>query len=210
MSRLIVFLIFFSISTIQCKGQVKPSENEKVVGGPCEGCEAIFETSFDLLTPLDTLPGHSEYVPQLELTGTVYKTDSKTPAMNVVVYIYHTDQNGIYFAEHEASDWGKRHGKYRGWIKTDKNGKYTFHTFMPAAYPERKVPNHIHLTVKEPGYSAYYIDEIIFNDDPLLSSAEKNSRPDRGGSGLVYPRSIDGKIIITRDIILGYNIPDYE
>src|SRR5215218_6765936 len=68
----------------------------KNVGGSCEGCEAIYETSvpFASLSWVDTLPDFHEEGPQLEVSGIVYQRDGKTPAPNVILYVYHTDQQG--------------------------------------------------------------------------------------------------------------------
>ncbi len=67
-----------------------------LVGGPCEGCEAVFEYGDRKLTPTDTLPGFEENKPKLKITGTIYKKDEKTPAENVILYIYHTNREGEY------------------------------------------------------------------------------------------------------------------
>ncbi|ULT27226.1 hypothetical protein KUH03_10990 [Sphingobacterium sp. E70] len=44
------------------------------------------------MTPVDTLPGFQHHEPKLKVTGTVLKRDGKTPAQNVMVYIYHTNR----------------------------------------------------------------------------------------------------------------------
>ncbi len=43
----------------------------------------------------------------------------------------------------------------------------------PAAYPGRTDPAHIHITIKEPDKSEYYIDDFLFDDDPLLIEHER-------------------------------------
>lgn len=77
-------------------------------------------------------------------------------------------------------------------------------------YPNGKEAAHIHLTVKEPGnISEYYIDSILFNDDPLLTAEIRKSRKNRGGSGILNLMETEGLYTGKRDIILGLNIPDY-
>lgn len=66
-----------------------------LVGGPCEGCEAVFEYGGRALTPTCTLPDFSQEGPRLKVTGIIYQPDGKTPAAGVILYIYHTDQNGV-------------------------------------------------------------------------------------------------------------------
>jgi protocatechuate 3,4-dioxygenase, beta subunit len=122
----------------QCSGQ-----SPKIVGGGCEGCEAIFEYGKKTLSPIDTLPGFDSTEPKLKLTGTVFHRDGKTPAQGVILYIYHTDRTGIYPKKGNETGWARRHGYLRGWIKTDQSGWYTFYTFRPGAYPGRTEPEHI-------------------------------------------------------------------
>ncbi|MEP5104403.1 MAG: intradiol ring-cleavage dioxygenase [Ekhidna sp.] len=180
-------------------------------GGPCEGCEAALEYNPETITNMDTLPGFSSNEPRLKISGIVYQKDGRTPAAGVIVYIYHTNRSGIYPGIKGSGTWPRRHGKHRGWIKTNKDGRYTFYTFRPASYPNRQAPEHIHLTVKEPNKIPYYLDDYFFDNDPLLTTAERRSQRNRGGSGIVKTDKIkDGIIQIKRDIILGLNIPNYE
>lgn len=180
------------------------------VGGPCEGCEAIYESSipFSKLHWTDTLPDFSEAGPKLVVSGTVYQPDGKTPAPDVVLYVYHTNQQGYYVPKESGTGWG-RHGYIRGWVKTNRQGRYRFYTLKPAPYPGRSDPAHIHPVVKEPGKNEYYIDEFRFDDDPLLTVSERGKAENRGGSGIMRLQSKCGMLAATRDIILGKNIPDY-
>ncbi len=199
------WLLLIISGLISCQGQSK-----KHIGGPCEGCEAIFEYGNKRLVPADTLPKFQQNEPKLKVTGTVFKKDGKTPAENVIIYIYHTNRKGIYETKGDETGWAKRHGLIRGWAKTGKNGQYAFYTFRPAAYPDHSEPEHIHITIKEPDKNEYYLDEYLFDDDPSLTQTIRNSLPDRGGSGIVKPKKEGGILTIKRNIILGKNIPDYE
>lgn len=181
-----------------------------MIGGKCEGCEAIHEYGDRILSSTDTLPRFKETEPKLKITGTVYKKDGSTPAENVILYIYHTNRKGIYETKGDEEGWARQHGFIRGWIKTGKDGKYTFYSFRPASYPNRQEPEHIHITVKEPGKNEYYIDAYFFNDDSLLTNSERDKMNNRGGSGIGYPTVKDGITTIKRDLILGLNIPDYD
>ncbi|WP_299440880.1 intradiol ring-cleavage dioxygenase [uncultured Aquimarina sp.] len=182
----------------------------KIVGGPCEGCEAVFEYGDKKLFSIDTLPDFKKTEPKLKLIGTVFKKDGKTPAENVILYIYQTNREGIYPKKGDEKGWAKRHGYIRGWIKTNKKGKYTFYTFRPGAYPNGAEPEHIHVTVKELNTNEYYIDEFVFNDDPLLKKTERENLEKRGGSGISVPVMENGILTVHRNIILGQNIPNYE
>lgn len=184
---------------------------DRQVGGDCEGCEALFEYGRKRLNAADTLPDFNDKGPKLLVTGTIFNKDGKTPAKDVILYIYHTDQTGEYPTKGNESGWAKRHGYIRGWIKTGADGKYSFYTLRPAAYPGRQNPEHIHPIIKPPGYAAYWIDEYLFEDDPILSTREKNSQPGRGGKGIVKTtKNSQGMQVAKRDIILGFNVPGYE
>lgn len=199
-SQIFLILFFYSVAA-----------NAQRVGGGCEGCEAVFEYGSKKLTSIDTLPDFKESGPKLEISGTIFQADGKTPAKGVILYIYHTDQKGIYPQKGSEIGWAKRHGYLRGWIKTNADGKYKFYTLRPASYPNSKSPQHIHPVIKEPNRNEYYIDEYLFADDPFLDEKEKANQQNRGGSGIIIlTRKQDGTWVGKRDIVLGLNIPSYK
>jgi protocatechuate 3,4-dioxygenase beta subunit len=213
-----IYILILSAVLISCRTPTssQPSESpeseisEQIVGGPCEGCEALFEYGQRVLSPVDTLPEFALSEPKLLLTGTVYQNDSRTPAEGVILYIYQTNRDGIYPKKGDEEGWARRHGYLRGWVRTDQDGHYAFYSFRPGSYPERTEPEHIHITIKEPDVSPYYIDEFVFEDDPLLTSSARESLDNRGGSGIVQPQWKGGILVANRDIILGKNIPGYN
>jgi protocatechuate 3,4-dioxygenase, beta subunit len=204
----VILLLLLTITS--CHGQTKNPNLNRSVGGPCEGCEAIFEYGNKKIKAIDTLPDFAVTEPKLKLTGTIYKKDGKTPAENVILYIYHTNRKGIYETKGDEQGWAKRHGYIRGWIKTDKSGKYNFFTHRPGAYPNSSEPEHIHITVKEPDKNEYYIDEFVFDDDPFLTNEKRKKLKNRGSSGIVKPEIKNDILTVCRDIILGLNVPNYE
>ncbi|MGZ5286432.1 MAG: dioxygenase family protein [Flavisolibacter sp.] len=213
--KYLMLLVFPSLVAVtgctQGGSQQSNSPKDREAGGRCEGCEAIFESpvSFEKLNWTDTLPGFLETEPKLLVSGKVFKIDGKTPAANVVLYFYHTDREGNYPQKGDEKGWGKRHGFLRGWVKTNDKGEYRFFTFRPASYPNSNNPQHIHITVKEEGVVAYYIDDFLFADDPLLREQEKGRLQKRGGSGLLRPELKNGMYVAQRDIVLGKNVPGY-
>lgn len=209
---ILLFLLVTGISgCAQGNSKTNIKEAEVKVGGRCEGCEAIHESTvpFEQLNWVDTLPGFAEGEQKLELSGTVYHRDGKTPAKDVVIYIYHTDRQGLYNNKGNEKGWAERHGNLRGWIKTNDKGHYKFYTTRPASYPNSNNPQHIHPTIKEPGYTEYFIDEYVFDDDPLLTKEQKLNAQNRGGSGILVPSMVNGTWVAKRDIILGLNVPGY-
>jgi len=212
----LLFILLASGMTMNGCSQNNTTKNQATkskihVGGVCEGCEAIYEcpVPFEQLNEVDTLPDFNEVGPKIEISGIIYKRDGKTPAPGVILYIYHTDQAGLYSKKGDENGWGKRHGYIRGWIKTDKNGFYKFYTLVPASYPNSKNPKHIHPTIKEPGYNEYWIDEFVFDDDPLLPETERTRSKPVGGDGVLKTYIKDGMLRAHRNIILGLNVRDY-
>lgn len=202
-----LFLISVAIASLSCA-----QEGSANVGGDCEICDAIFESPipFEELNPADTLPDFNDDGPRLKVEGTIYKKDGSTPAENIVLYIYHTDQNGIYPKKGDEKGYARQQGYLRGWIKTDSEGKYSFYTLRPASYPNSKAPAHIHAVIKEPDKNPYWIDDFLFDDDPFLVPDQRGYLQKRGGNGILKLTRIDENYYSAkRDIILGENIPDY-
>ena len=162
------------------------------------------------LAPRTTIAAASEPGERMEISGVIYRRDGKTPAPGVILYVYHTDATGHYTPAPDASGSARRHGHLRGWMKTGADGAYAFSTIRPVAYPGRAIPAHVHPLVKEPDLNEYYLDEYRFDDDPLLTPAERAHAENRGGSGLVrLTKSPAGVWTGRRDIVLGLNVPDY-
>lgn len=172
---------------------------KKTLGGPCEGCEWVFDDSPATLTSRARIAPATEAGAPMVIEGVV-TTSRGDPAAGVIVYAYHTDQSGLY------PPAGNRHGRLRGWASTDARGRYRFDTIRPGAYPQRDVPEHVHMHVIEPGVGTYYIDNLEFEDDPLNP---RRRGEDRGGTGLMRPMRRDGVWQARRDIVLGRNIPGY-
>lgn len=180
---------------------------EPVVGGPCEGCEAVFEEMPETLTARARIAPPDAGGEPLVIEGRVSGADG-APRAGIVVYAYQTDASGIY-PRHPR---GIRHGRLRGWARTDDEGRYRFDTIRPGGYPDSGIPQHVHFHVVEPGRCTYWIGDLLFDDDPRLTPRERARAVDaRGGSGLASPaRDADGAWRARRDIRLGLGIPGYE
>ena len=217
---LTVGMVFSQFQT-SCKAQIKPTNQNqqtskmdtvKIVGGGCDGCEIMFVDIPTNINSSDTSAGWTENGQKLLVAGTVYKLDGRTPAQNVIIYYWQTDNDGFYSPKRGMNAKARLHGHIRGWIKTDKNGKYAIYTVRPAPYPNGALPAHIHLSIKEPDVDhEYYPDDINFDDDKLLLPyLKKHPQENRGGSGIVRVL-LNGKTqIAEHDIILGLNIPNYS
>jgi protocatechuate 3,4-dioxygenase, beta subunit len=136
----------------------------------------------------------------IEINGVVYQADGKTPAPNTLIYLYHTDFEGYYGRAGAAHG----HGKYRGWMLTDKDGKYSFRTIKPAPYPENRFAAHIHMTVTTAKAKEDWVDSILFEGDRLISPQEREQAGRRGGFNpvLTFEKGPGGISRATRNIQL--------
>lgn len=182
-----------------------PSGDEPVVGGPCEGCERVFDgMPQSFVSDVRIAPRGTEGDP-LRIEGRAV-TAQGAPAPGIVVYAYHTDARGIYPEGPGASG---RHGTLRAWAVSDAEGRFVFRTIRPASYPGTRVAQHVHLHVIEPGRCTYWIDEIVFDDDPFFRAPDRGDVA-RGGSGVTSPRrDADGVWVVEREIVLGRAVPGY-
>lgn len=176
------FILLFSLS-------VPPAMygQDRRVGGPCEGCEAIHESSlpFEELKETVVLPGATwNGRKPLGINGIVYKADGKTPAPG---------------RDHLHLSYGRERILY-GKAGSEGMGEKARIDSEPA---------HIHITIKEPGLREYYLDEYLFDDDPLLTENYLTKLKNRGGSGVLRLKDVGNMYKAERHIYLGKNIPDY-
>jgi protocatechuate 3,4-dioxygenase beta subunit len=205
--KLFSILILLSLSHV-CQSSAQPQK--KLVGGGCDGCDLIYAGMPKSLNWEITIPDAKEAGEPMEISGTIYQADGKMPAPNVILYVYHTNAAGHY-APAPGQTNASRQGHLRGWMKTDAKGRYKFRSIRPGAYPGRKDPAHIHPVVKEADKNEYYIDEFRFDDDPLLTKEERAKEDKRGGSGIIkLAKNQNGVWVGHRDIVLGYNVPNYK
>ena len=198
-------------STSACAVREPQARSGQVVGGGCDGCELMFVGMPAVLAPVARIGVHDEPGERLQLTGRVVLEDGRTSASGVILYFWQTDAAGHYTLTAEMPTGARRHGHLRGWVRTGPSGEYTVSTIRPAPYPGDRIPAHIHIAVKEGSRNAYYIDDIVFDDDPLVTAQVREAMPHRGGSGEVRPvRGADGGWSARRDIVLGKNVPAYR
>jgi len=137
---------------------------------------------------------------RLTIRGTVYRSDGKSVAAGIIFYLYQTDVTGVY----NRTNGSYRSPRLRGWLKTDKSGRYEIRTIKPGSYPGGRTPAHIHITVKVAGNKSEWLDSFLFEGDPFLSK-EDQERPDQEGSFscvLRLHKISDGTWEARRDILL--------
>jgi len=162
---------------------------------PCSKCIAprFIPASTTITSPDE--PGE-----RLIVDGTIYKSDGKTPAAGIVLFVYQTDVTGYYSKDDDPYD-----PRLRGWMRPGSDGKYEFRTIKPAPYPHRVTPAHIHAHIYSETIAEYSIDEYWFAGDPFINELQKKLiLTGRGGPGsiLTLIRDAGGELRSTRDIQL--------
>ena len=158
-------ILLLVTSFLSCgQGYTQPSND-------CEWCgshEVPEDVSWQTNIASPEEPGE-----KILIRGIVFQPDGETPAEGVILYVYHTNLEGIYEKKGNETGNGKRHGYLRSWMKTDKNGRYEFRTFKPGSYPSGSQSAHIHITIKPPNKDEYWTKSYLFDDDPLLTTRDR-------------------------------------
>jgi protocatechuate 3,4-dioxygenase beta subunit len=216
--RLSMLLTAISLSSCGQSSSEKPGiaasshKSDLPVGGPCDRCELFYQGMPvpEMINWNTSIADPMEPGERMEIVGKLFQADGKTPAKNVVLYFYHTNAAG-YYAPSDTQTLGKANGHLRGWVKTDADGRFQFSSVRPAPYPGRDIPAHIHFLVKEPGKTVYYIDEVWFDDDPLITPEKRSKAEKRGGDMIIHLTKLDDIAWKgSMQIILGRNIPGYK
>ena len=181
-----------------------------VIGNPCEGCEAVFDgMPAEIPSSIRLAPPGEPGVP-MRISGRVLDGSGRTRA-GVVVYAYQTDRTGLYPRPAQRLGFeAMRHGRLRGWVRSDTQGRYVIDTIRPGSYPDEEMAEHVHMHVLEPGCFTYYIDDLMFLDDPKLSAEEQREAHGTGGNGFLQPVMVDGRWQVERDIVLGQGVPGHR
>jgi protocatechuate 3,4-dioxygenase beta subunit len=118
------------------------------------------------LTPMNNMlraPGDPG-IP-LTLAGQVFNTRGDT-VPDATIEIWQTSHQGHY----DLNGY-----RYRGKLKVDKSGAYTFESVIPGHYPDR-VCQHTHYLVIAPGHKTlvtqlYFATDPVFEGDPVKNYA---------------------------------------
>jgi protocatechuate 3,4-dioxygenase beta subunit len=92
------------------------------------------------------------------------------PATGVIVHAYHRDKDGFDFGKNdrETATW-----RLQGWVKTDENGRFTYHTIRPAADHLGREGAHIHFTTISETYGRQWAPKVFLADDPLVPQRQR-------------------------------------
>lgn len=122
--------VFLTLSLAVPAACAPSAAREPLLGGPCEDCHAVYVGMPDRIESRSRIASKDEPGEPLVIEGTVRDLEGK-PAAGIIVYAHHTNAVGIY----PRAD--TRHGRIRGWAKSDSSGFYRFETVRPGAYRTR-------------------------------------------------------------------------
>lgn len=200
--RIFIFAGTAAFAAASCRAQRPLTTRARADLYDCEGCEAVLERPAGA-GAADVDIARGEPGEAMILRGIVTRSDGRTRAAGVVVYMHQTNAQGRYANGRGTTEWSRRHGRLRGWAVTDASGRYQFRTIKPAPYPSRTLPAHFHLMIGEPGRRPYYIDDVVFDGEFGVTAGYRAKQEFRGGGGIVkLSRDPQGLWIAVRNIVL--------
>lgn len=167
---------------------------------------AIYDYSEKKLSNTASIPDYASKPNPLKITGTVFLSDGKTPAPDVILYINQADENGNYEL---IKNHGERYVYHRAWVKTNADGHYTFYTFIPGKIKRSNDFKKIHMVVKEPNQPVRNGYDLIFDNDPLLTKSCRKKLAKRGIDNILKPAKEDSIFVATKNIVLNTQRIEY-
>ena len=167
----------------------------------CEWCPVLDTPR--VLTSDIVIADSTQTGERIEISGRVLASDGRTPVAGAILYLYHTNAEGIYprHGDEKRSSSGYWHGYLRGWLKTNERGEFRIRTIKPASYPNSTIAAHIHCVIKEPtSDTGYYVEDFLFAGDPYLPKTAKQS--EKPPHVVALTKSPDGVMRGRRDIQL--------
>lgn len=169
---------------------------------PDANSECCFINMPEEISSVINIADENEPGNKMIIKGRLLKNDNITPLNDVIIYVYHTDNNGYYSKKGNEKGVQKYHGHLHGWGKTDESGNFEIHSIKPARYPGNKFPAHIHAVLKIPGKTPFYINDFVFKDDDLVNESYINSLRDPGGTGVIDLKKNAENLLTGERIIL--------
>lgn len=166
-------------------------------------------TTTDILGPFyrPGSPMRSNLIPQgstgevMNLTGTVFQKDGKTPLSNALIEAWQCD-------EHERYDNASDDYRFRGTVKTSKDGKYAFKTIVPVPYKDGETwrPAHIHLRISS-GDHQDLITQIYFKGDAHIEKDAAAASPKAVNRILEIKKNASKENEVKFDVVMGKAFP---
>jgi catechol 1,2-dioxygenase len=170
-------------------------------------------TTSDILGPFyrpgapmrsNIIPSDSQGDP-LNLIGTIFKEDGKTPLKNAFIEIWQCDEKEYY--DNASDDY-----RFRGALKTSANGKYEFKTIVPVPYKADQNdesswrPSHIHMRVSVPDQQDL-ITQVYFKGDKYVDKDPWSSSPQAINRILTITKNGAGQNEVKFDVVMTKEFP---
>lgn len=163
----------------------------------------IYDRVETQLSNVDTIPDFRSKANKLKLTGIIYESDGVTPAKDVILFIEQPDENGDFDLRGSGDD---RYVFHRSWVKTDKDGRYTFYTFIPGNDRRYNQMQQIFPIIKESSKPEVELQSLLFDEDPLLTKRCRRRLAKKGHSKrILTTKEENGIRIAIKDIVLPSN-----
>lgn len=126
----------------------------------------------------------SEPGKRLIVRDQLFKPDGTTPADGVVVHAYHRDAQGFDFGpgDNALPTW-----RLQGWVRTDAEGRFVFHTIRPAPDHLGREGSHVHFTLDSAQFGWQWAPTVFLADDPLVSARQRSRSAELGEFAWVLP-----------------------
>ena len=92
MKKIALALLTLGLLNFSCA----QSKSDRIVGGGCDDCDEMYDGMPKNLSWQTTIAAAHEPGERMIIGGTIYKKDGTTLAQNVILYVYHTDNKGLY------------------------------------------------------------------------------------------------------------------
>lgn len=137
----------------------------------------------------------------MNLTGTVFQKDGKTPLSNVLIEAWQCDENEVY--DNSSDDY-----QFRGAVKTDSAGKYAFKTIVPVPYKDGGDwrPAHIHMRISSQDHQDL-ITQIYFKGDPHIAGDGSAGAPLSVNRILEIGKNVSNEKEVKFDVVMGQSFP---
>ena len=128
---------------------------------------------FPILADMSVVNGHAAMGERIIVAGRVLD-EAGRPVPHSMVEVWQANSAGRYHHERDQHDAPlDQHFQGHARIFTDAEGRYSFTTIKPGAYPWRNHhnawrPAHIHLGLFGVGYAQRMVTQMYFPGDPLL------------------------------------------
>ncbi len=166
-------------------------------------------TTTDILGPFyrPGSPMRSNLIPPgstgavMNLTGTVFQKDGKTPLSNALIEAWQCD-------EHEKYDNTSDDYRFRGAVKTGKDGKYQFRTIIPVPYKDGESwrSAHVHFRISSVDHQDL-ITQIYFKGDPHIEKDPAAASPKTVKRILEIKKNASKESEVKFDVVMGKSFP---